>query len=108
MTIPYHFLRLGYLYILRSLVGNFDSTPTLMNLTFTLDGEHAGSFFHNGSTITRGSQFTAVRATRAPRAQHLRNISLRLGPRDLGIDFVHECCSAHLFVLKTCVLVLSL
>ena len=49
-----------------------------------------------------------VRTMRALRVQHLRNVSLRLGPRDLGINLVPERSSACLFILKTCVSVLPL
>ena len=35
---------------------NADSTPTFMNLTFTLDSEPAGNFVHNGSANNQGFQ----------------------------------------------------
>ncbi|KAH9062645.1 hypothetical protein EDB83DRAFT_2385258 [Lactarius deliciosus] len=62
---------------------NTNSTPTLMNLTFTLDGEPAGSFFHNGSTNTGGFQSNVPVFSRGSLSSSGHNLLVNLGPNSV-------------------------
>lgn len=62
---------------------NTNSTPTLMNLTFTLDGEPAGSFFHNGSTNTGGFQSNVPVLSRGNLPVSAHNLLVNLGPNSV-------------------------
>ncbi|KAH9056443.1 hypothetical protein EDB87DRAFT_1687441 [Lactarius vividus] len=62
---------------------NTNSTPTLMNLTFTLDGEPAGSFFHNGSTNTGGFQSDVSVFSRGNLSGSVHNLLVNLGPNSV-------------------------
>ncbi|KAH9031891.1 hypothetical protein EDB85DRAFT_2145827 [Lactarius pseudohatsudake] len=62
---------------------NTNSTPTLMNLTFTLDGEPAGSFFHNGSTNTGGFQSNVPVFSRGNLSDSAHNLFINLGPNSV-------------------------
>ncbi|KAI9461945.1 hypothetical protein BJY52DRAFT_1185291 [Lactarius psammicola] len=62
---------------------NTNSTPTLMDLTFTLDGEPAGSFFHNGSTNTGGFQSNIPVLSRGNLSDSAHNLLVNLGPNSV-------------------------
>ncbi|KAH9003684.1 hypothetical protein EDB86DRAFT_2798741, partial [Lactarius hatsudake] len=62
---------------------NTNSTPTFMNLTFTLDGEPAGSFFHNGSTNTGGFQSNVPVFSRGSLSNSAHNLLVNLGPNSV-------------------------
>ena len=62
---------------------NTNSTPTLMNLSFTLDGEPAGSFFHEGSTNTGGFQSNVPVLARGNLSNSAHNLLVDLGPNSV-------------------------
>ena len=59
------------------------STPTLMNLSFTLDGEPAGSFSHDGSTNTGGFRSDVPVLSRGNLSDSVHNLLVDLGPNSV-------------------------
>ncbi|KAA1466903.1 hypothetical protein DENSPDRAFT_876904 [Dentipellis sp. KUC8613] len=71
-----------YLYCLLplGLPANSNSTPTLTNLTFTLDNEPAGNFLHFGSDSASGFQPNTSVFTRTGLSTALHTFRVDLGP----------------------------
>ncbi|THH15878.1 hypothetical protein EW146_g4672 [Bondarzewia mesenterica] len=71
-----------YLYCLLplGLPANSNSTPTLTNLTYTLDGEPAGGFLHNGSAQSSGFEPRFPFFTKSGLSQTAHTLRVNLGP----------------------------
>ncbi|KAI0060131.1 hypothetical protein BV25DRAFT_985255 [Artomyces pyxidatus] len=74
-----------YLYCLLPLriPPNTNSTPTLTNLTFTLDGQAAGTFLHNGSADASGFQPNTVVWSMVALIETLHTLEVNLGPNSV-------------------------
>jgi hypothetical protein len=62
---------------------NADSTPTLMNLTFTLDSSPAGNFLHSGSATNHGFQPTVTVFSRGGLSDSTHTLLVNLGPNSV-------------------------
>lgn len=62
---------------------NDNSTPTLMNLTFTFDSEPAGNFLHSGSVINHGFQSTVSVFSRGGLSGSTHSLLVNLGPNSV-------------------------
>lgn len=62
---------------------NADSTPTLVNLTFTFDSEPAGNFLHSGSATNHGFQPTVSVFSRGGLSNSTHSLLVNLGPNSV-------------------------
>ncbi|KAI0299050.1 hypothetical protein B0F90DRAFT_1858856 [Multifurca ochricompacta] len=62
---------------------NTNSTPTLMNLTFTLDDETAGTFLHDGSANTGGFQSNFLVFSQGGLLDSAHSLRVHLGPNSV-------------------------
>jgi hypothetical protein len=62
---------------------NANSTPTLTNLTFTLDSVAAGNFLHSGSATNQGFQSTVSVFSRGGLSNFTHSLLVNLGPNSV-------------------------
>ncbi|KAF8494377.1 hypothetical protein F5888DRAFT_654714 [Russula emetica] len=60
-----------------------DSTPTLVNLTFTFDSEPAGNFLHSGSATNHGFQSNVSVFSRGGLSDSTHSLLVNIGPNSV-------------------------